>query len=212
MQIEYFQWDKKLDPRQWAKRGMTQVNDRIWRETWAYETRSDHALGLKPQPATKDKKYPKHTVYRVDDYILVGINTGKPVKLDSPYNFPANHPKPAPMLYVSKSQDKSPTQQIRRTVVAQNHDRKLPWTPPVAPTDIAPAMLATSDFTVSDFDNNTLWFQNWHGVDVTNDTPDLTEVVPTHVLEPLVSSKLYESVIAELSEIISKAKEEKEVQ
>jgi hypothetical protein len=190
---------------------MEQLNPRLWREVWTYETHNDRSINLKPLPPTPATKWPRQTVYRVDDYLLLGINVGKPLELKSPYNFPGDKPKPAPILYVSDTQNKDATDNIERTVVGQNHVRNLPWAKPVPPTTNASPMLAPYDLLVGNLNNRSLWFQGWTGQVLDNPKPNLANAVPTTELEPLVSGKLYESVLTELQSKIEQDQKETQV-
>lgn len=198
--VEYHTWQRKLDPRRWGKLGIKKLNDRIWRDVWTYQAYQDRSINLRPLKSTATHKHPKQTVYRVDDYMLVGINVGKPMELESPYNFPANESRPAPMIYVrgDSQQNAASSDQIQRTVVAQNHVRALPWSTPVAPTETASPMIEPCDMLVNNANNQTLWFQGWAGQIKDDLKPNLADAVPTHELEPLVSGKLFESVLTQL--------------
>lgn len=209
--IEYFTYHKKLDPRTWTAVGMQELHPRLWREVWPQQIHQDRTINLKALPPTPENKYPKQTIYRVDDYLLLGINVGKELKLDSPYNFPAGKERPAPVLYIPNDPDPKASDLIKRTVVAQNHVRTLPWSTPVAPTETNSPLLAPYDLQVSNMDNKTLWFQGWSGQAVEDELPNLAGTVPTNELEPLVSGKLYESVLTELKTRVEQAQKETEV-
>lgn len=198
LNVEYFKYDKRLDPRTWKKIGMEQLHPRMWREVWTQQIYADRAINVKPLPAQPKNKYPRQPIYRVDDYLLIGINVGKEIKLQSPYNFPSEDAKPAPILYVQSEENKPATDEIRRSVVAQNHIRSLPWSNPTSPTETASPLLSPYDVSVNNSGNFSFWFQGWMGRAVSNDTPNLANAKPTSVLEPLISSKLYDSVLTEL--------------
>ncbi|MFG0249082.1 MAG: hypothetical protein ACF8OB_09375 [Phycisphaeraceae bacterium JB051] len=198
LQVEYFNYDKRLDPRTWEKLGMQELHPRLWREVWTQQIYADRSINVKPLPAQPKNKYPRQPIYRVDDYLLIGINVGKPVKLHSPYNFPSDDAKPAPILYIQNEENKPATDEIRRSVVAQNHVRSLPWSNPTSPTETASPLLSPYDVSVSNSGNFSFWFQGWMGRAVSNDSPNLANAKPTNVLEPLISSKLYDSVLTEL--------------
>lgn len=208
LNVEYFPYNAQMDPRTWNKLDMEQIHPRMWRENWTYQAHSDRTINLKGLPPDEKNKYPKQLVYRLDDYLLVGINVGKELKLDSPYNFPNNASKPAPILYVTDESNPKASDRIKRTVVAQNHVRSLPWSTPVAPTEMASPMLAPYNLLVDNMDNKSLWFQGWSGRAVADDTPTLTDAVSTDELQPLVSGKLFESVLTELKERVAQAKQE----
>mgnify|MGYP001169260574 CR=1 FL=1 len=208
LNVEYYKYRKELDPRTWEKLKMQQLHPRIWREIWPYQVYSDRTLHIKPLPATKKQKYPRQTAYRIDDYMLLGINVGKQIKLSSPYNFTSQSPKPAPILYVNDDKHPQTSDMIQRTVIAQNHVRSLPWATPVAPTQTASPMLAPYDILVNNADNKTLWFQGWIGRAVPAEQPNLADVQSTDQLQPLVSGKLFESVVTELKARRAQALEE----
>jgi hypothetical protein len=198
LSVEYFKYDKRLDPRTWKQLGMEELHPRMWREVWTQQIYADRSIDVNPLPAEPKNKYPKQPIYRVDDYLLVGINVGAEVKLDSPYNFPSDAPRPAPILYVQNDQTKQGNDEIRRTVVAQNHVRSLPWSTPTTPMETASPLLSPYDLSVSNAGNCSLWFQGWSGVAINNDMPNLTGTQSTTALEPLISGKLYDSVLSEL--------------
>lgn len=206
LNVEYFTFSKSMDPRSWDKLGIEQIHPRMWRESWTYPANSDRTINLKPLPANEKTKHPKQPVYRVDDYLLIGINVGKDLNLASPYNFASGMTKPAPILYVNDAAKSS--DQIHRTVVALNHVRALPWSTPVAPTETASPMIAPYDLLVENQDNNSLWFQGWAGRAIPNDSPSLSGIQTTDALQPLVSEKLFDSVLTELKTRNAQAKQE----
>ncbi|MBL4701941.1 MAG: hypothetical protein JKX85_11855 [Phycisphaeraceae bacterium] len=208
LNVEYYPWDKNLNPKSWGKKGIKQLHPRIWREIWHYNVLQDRSINLKLLPKETNNKHPRQPIYRIDDYLLLGINVGEPLKISSPYNFSKNSPKPAPMLYVETSQTQPLSDQIQRTVVAMNHLRHLPWASPTAPTETAPTMLAPYDLHVSNANNRTLWHQGWLGTAVANPHPDLSHAVVSTELQPLISGKLYESVLSELQTKIELSKQE----
>ncbi len=203
LQVEYFKYDKRLDPRTWKTLGMEELHPRMWREVWTQQIYADRTINVKPLPAQPKNKYPRQPIYRVDDYLLVGINIGREIKLESPYNFPSDDTKPAPILYIQNQEHQPPTDEVRRSVVAQNHVRSLPWSNPTSPTESASPMLSPYDVSVNNSGNFSLWFQGWMGRAVSNDSPNLANAKPTSALEPLISSKLYDSVLTELKARVS---------
>ncbi len=90
-----------LDPRPWDQYpNVTKIADHIWRDEWVYYVYFDHEIGIKPQRDTTGKRI-EHPVYRIDDFVFLGINVGPHVNIENPFGQASRNKRtsgpPAPM-------------------------------------------------------------------------------------------------------------------
>jgi len=87
------------DPESW---NADKINSRTWRDEWTYEVSSDPDINVAsvflPQPDGTFLAVAPGRVYRIDEFIFVGINVGEPIEVDNPHNWSENDPDlPAPL-------------------------------------------------------------------------------------------------------------------
>lgn len=78
-----------LDPRGWEDLPtVTKIANHIWRDEWQYEVFYDRQIGIQPAYATgpDGEQIPiPQRVYRIDDFVFLGVNVGEITDYDNPY-------------------------------------------------------------------------------------------------------------------------------
>lgn len=83
------------DPRSW---GVPRINHDIWRDEWSYTVEFDTDIGLPPQ-TDEDGNTVLHRVYRIDEFIFLGVNVGEDIEVRNPHNWSAGDALPAPYRF-----------------------------------------------------------------------------------------------------------------
>ena len=87
--------DRWIDPRTW---GVPRVNNYTWRDQWSYRITYDSDLGIERE-TDEDGNVVWQPVYRSDDFIFLGVNTGEEIDVRNPHNWSAGDELPAPYRF-----------------------------------------------------------------------------------------------------------------
>ena len=83
------------DPRNW---GVPKINNYTWRDEWTYTVEYDTDIGLPPE-TDEDGNTILHTVYRIDEFVFLGVNIGEDIEVRNPHNWSAGDDLPAPYRF-----------------------------------------------------------------------------------------------------------------
>ncbi len=150
-----------VDPREW---GVPQVADYIWRDEWSYTVFFDKDLGIGPLPGEDGALVPQ-PVYRIDDYMFAGINTGDEEPVRNPHNFGSKSDLPAPINFdhtVVTHEQMVRRQYLTFLAVAHQDNHSMFW--PTRFDNGRPFRGNVAIAQVTVFNNHSwdLWTQMWH--------------------------------------------------
>ena len=150
-----------MDPRLWKA---TQVNNAIWRDEWTYPITYDSSIGLMPQKDPVTGQLVMQNVYRIDEFILVGINVGTKVDIRSPHNFGDPSKLPAPInadpTKLTNSAD-ARLQYLTFMGIALKPDEVLMWPSRFGGGKMEPANFGIAQAKVFNDHSWDLWTQMW---------------------------------------------------
>lgn len=148
------------DPRVWT---VPQVNNAIWRDEWVYQTPYDSSIGLLPKTDPVTGQAVMQNVFRIDEFMLVGINVGKKVDIRSPHNFSSRSGLPAP-INADPSFTNSPDARLKYLTylgVALKPDEGLMWGTKFGGGKVEPANFGVAQAKVFNDHSWDLWTQMW---------------------------------------------------
>lgn len=91
-------WNDRVDPRAWVRGGLAEsVGDGIFRDEWSYEVAGDRSIGVTRTFDAARKPLPAR-VYRIDDYVFVGVNFATDVPVRNPFNMTRTDRLPLPVV------------------------------------------------------------------------------------------------------------------
>ena len=151
------------DPRTWINdQGdpLTRINNYTWRDQWHYTTLADTAIGLEP-----NEDGSPHTVYRVDDFIFVGINLGEDVEVRNPNNFTSREALAGPVDFDHAQMDPEnddTRQRLTCLAIARRSNQAIAWPTRFNSGDTYPYVTALAQMRVFNNHSFDLWTPMWH--------------------------------------------------
>jgi|GEM_PF-6566627 len=162
-------WSAKTDPRQWEKKEtVTRLNQRIWRDKWTYQSYQDRDIRLR-RVFDKKNKPKAQDVYRIDDYILIGINVGKPETVRNPHNFKSRETLPGPIILTNAGDNADSHRALEVTAIARHYEESFLWANPMRRGE--PDFVAMYTTGVRNEIAYSLWSRSWETTNSTAGDP-----------------------------------------
>ncbi len=149
-----------MDPRSWDA---PKVADHIWRDEWSYTVFHDRAIGIERINDASGNPV-EQPVYRIDDFVFVGVNVGENVTLENPFNFASREGLPAPTDLdhsVMGHDDESRFGRLTFLAVARRGDEAILWRDRHAGGKPYPYNVALAQAAVFNNHSWDLWTQMW---------------------------------------------------
>jgi hypothetical protein len=144
-------------------RNAVQVDSHIWRVEWEYTVYSDPEIGINPQTDENGHLVPQ-TVYRIDEFTFLGIDTGDEIDVRNPFNFSSKDDLPAPCDFdhdIITTDDDARRQRLTFLAVAQHPNRSLFWPAQFDAGKPYPYTVGIAQISVFNNHSWDLWTQMW---------------------------------------------------
>ncbi len=150
-----------VDPRTW---NAPKIADHIWSDEWSYQVYDDPDLGIENTQDAEGNPIPVD-VYRIDEFMFVGVNVGEEIDVPSPYNFDSRDDLPAPIdldRNVVEYTDDSRREHMTYLAVARRRDNAIAWPSRFRGGKPYPNNVAIAQAHVFNNHSWDLWTQQWY--------------------------------------------------
>jgi len=149
-----------VDPRDWQ---VPQMHDWVWRDEFEVQVWNDGELGLPPRTDIDGNRIP-YTIWRVDDWVFLGVNVGDNVPIRNPHNFGSRANLPAPVDLDHSEVSPTPEDRLRHLSffsVSSRLDDALIWRSRFRGAKPHPRMVKVAQAGVFNNHSFDLWTQMW---------------------------------------------------